>query len=101
MEPSRTSINSALITNPRIMCLSIILVISGTIDTLGVKYLIDQKHFNYRHPVFVNVGMFLGEYLNYLIWMLCFCSPSWSKQHLLENSQIVGIQSDSSKKTKT
>jgi hypothetical protein len=64
------------ILNPKIFIPAIIVLIVGSFNTLGQKFLLDPDYGNYKHSVYVNLGMFFGEYLNYLIFMLLCLIPS-------------------------
>ena len=89
----KNSINKErpLLTNPKILILCFFLVLSGTFDILGTKLLLDKKFCNFKHPVFANLGMFFGEYLNYILFMLSFCSPKWALNHRKKNFMTVKI----------
>ena len=64
------------ILHPKIYISSIILLFVGSFNTLGQKLLLDPDFGEYRHPVYVNLGMFFGEYLNYIVFMILCLIPS-------------------------
>jgi hypothetical protein len=63
------------ILHPKIMTASIIVLIVGSFNTLGQKFLIDPDYGNFKHSVYANLGMFFGEYLNYIIFMILCLIP--------------------------
>lgn len=68
------------ILHPKIYISAIIVLIVGSFNTLGQKFLQDPDYGNYKHPVFANLGMFFGEYLNYLLFMIaCMIPPLFKK----------------------
>jgi hypothetical protein len=67
--------NRLSIFHPKIYINAIIMLIVGSFNSLGQKMLLDPKYGNYRHPLFVNLGMFYGEYLNYMVFMVMCLIP--------------------------
>lgn len=81
MTESKPEVSQRLsILHPKIYISSIILLIVGSFNTLGQKYLLDADFGDYRHAVYVNLGMFFGEYLNYIVFMILCLNPSTFKQ---------------------
>ena len=81
MSESKPKIAERLtILHPKIYISAIIVLVVGSFNTLGQKFLQDPKYGNYKHPVYTNLGMFFGEYLNYLIFMVLCLIPSTFKK---------------------
>ena len=64
------------ITHPIIWINALIMLIVGSFNTLGQKFLLDPEYGNYKHPIMATLCMFYGEYLNYLIFMVLCMIPS-------------------------
>ena len=71
--------NRLSILHPKIYINAIVMLIVGSFNSIGQKALLDKKFGNFRHPLFINLGMFYGEYLNYLLFMVLFLIPKTSK----------------------
>lgn len=64
------------ITHPLIWINALIMLIVGSFNTLGQKFLLDPDYGNYKHPIMATLCMFYGEFLNYLIFMVLCMIPS-------------------------
>lgn len=73
--------NSSRLTifHPKIYINAIIMLIVGSFNSLGQKMMLDEKYAHFRHPIFVNLGMFYGEYLNYIVFMIMCLIPKTFK----------------------
>lgn len=62
--------NRLSLTHPKIYLNALVMLIVGSFNSIGQKVLLDPDHKNYRHPLFINLGMFYGEFLNYIVFMI-------------------------------
>ena len=58
------------------------LLISGSLSTVGFKYL--STYLGYKHGFIQTLFMFLGEYLNIIMYAICIIVPSWRRKHFLD-----------------
>lgn len=66
--------------HPKIYINALIMLVVGSFNSVGQKVLFDKKYGNFRHPVWTNVGMFYGEYLNYIVFMILCMIPKTFKK---------------------
>ena len=66
--------------HPVIYINAIIMLVVGSFNTLGQKFLLSPDYGNYKHPVSATICMFYGEFVNYLIFMVLCLIPSQFKK---------------------
>ena len=71
--------NRLSILHPKIYINAIIMLIVGSFNSIGQKTLFDSKYGNFKHPIWTNIGMFYGEYLNYIFFMILCLIPKTFK----------------------
>jgi hypothetical protein len=71
--------NRLSILHPKIYINALVMLVVGSFNSIGQKALLDKKYGDFRHPIFINLGMFYGEYLNYLLFMVLFLIPTTAK----------------------
>jgi hypothetical protein len=71
--------NRLSILHPKIYINALVMLVVGSFNSIGQKMLLDGKYGDFRHPLFINLGMFYGEYLNYLLFMILFLIPKTSE----------------------
>jgi hypothetical protein len=68
---------------------TLIVLVSGVFNTLGQRFLMDDEYGKFRHPAFINLGMFIGEYFNFIIWIILNLIPFTAKKITQENYKLV------------
>ena len=75
--------------HPKVALATLVVLVSGIFNTLGQKFLMYDKYGGYRHPIFINLGMFFGEYFNLIIFMILTMIPSTFQKRMIERNKLV------------